>query len=181
MARLFDTIRRLNIKMAARFAPIRGRTALERFAEKCRFDPTTGCVLWIGGTTAGRGNSARYGSFRYGDRAWYAHRWAAIYIHGLTLGTNQAGHCCPHGPNTLCVQHVRGQTQLENLDEQNTRMKAKAAQSASEKQFYLFISLGIEPTPPVQTVDPQAIPFYEPPAWFKPFMPKQENSDDCPF
>lgn len=45
------------------------RPALERFAEKCRFDPTTGCVLWTGGTTAGHGNSARYGAFWFeGER-----------------------------------------------------------------------------------------------------------------
>lgn len=126
----------MNIR--SRFPPIKGKTVLERFAEKCRFDPRTGCVLWIGGTTAGRGNSARYGVFWDGKR-WAAHRWSAIHIHGLTLGEKQAGHTCPCGPNTLCVQHLSGQTQLENLDELNTRLKAKAVQSASERQFYLFI------------------------------------------
>lgn len=158
-----------------RYAP-----ALERFAKFCRFEPTTGCVLWIGGTSAGRGNSARYGRF-YDGKMWYAHRWSAIHIHGLALGEKQAGHNCPCGPNTLCVQHLSGQTQLENLDELNTRLKAKAVQSASERQFYLFISLGIEPAPAGQIVDPHAIPFYEPPEWLKPFMLAVEKTDDCPF
>jgi hypothetical protein len=157
------------------------RPALERFAEKCRFDPTTGCVLWTGGTTAGRGNSARYGSFWFEGSRWFAHRWSAVHIKGLALGENQAGHNCPCGPNTLCVEHVTGQTQLENLDELNARLKAKAQQSSTDKQFWLFVSIGIEPAPAVQAVDPEAVPFYEPPEWFKPFMPKQENSDDCPF
>lgn len=157
------------------------RPALERFAEKCRFDATTGCVLWIGGTTAGRGNSARYGSFWYEGERWAAHRWSAIHIKGLKLGTNQAGHCCPCGPNTLCVEHVTGQTQIENLDELNTRLKAKAVQSANERQFYLFISLGMEPAPAQQVVDPDAVPFYAPPAWFRPFMLALEKKDDCPF
>jgi hypothetical protein len=78
---------------------LRARPALERFAEKCRFDPATGCVLWIGGTTAGRGNSALYGSFWFEGSRWFTHRWSAIHIHGIDLGDNQAGHCCPHGPN----------------------------------------------------------------------------------
>ncbi len=157
------------------------RPALERFAEKCRFDPTTGCVLWTGGTTAGRGNSARYGSFWFEGSRWFAHRWSAVHIKGLALGTNQAGHCCPCGPNTLCVEHVTGQTQLENLDEQNTRLKAKVVQSANDRQFYLFVQLGMEAAPAGQIIDPGAVPFFEPPAWFKPFMPKLENFDVCPF
>lgn len=158
------------------------RPALERFAEKCRFDPTTGCVLWIGGTTAGRGNSAVYGSFWFEGRRWFAHRWAAIHIHGLNLGEFQAGHCCPNcPPNTLCVEHVTGQTQLENLDELNTRLKAKASQSNAERQHWLFVSLGITQLPEPEEPDPEAIPFYEPPEWFKPFMPKAEPANDCPF
>lgn len=168
------------MKSRTRFSPIKGKTVLERFAEKCRFDPTTGCVLWIGGTTAGRGNSARYGVFWDGKR-WAAHRWAAINIHGLTLGERQAGHNCPAGPNTLCVEHLAGQTQLENLDELHDRKKAKAAQSASEKQFWLFVMLGIERAPAGQVVDPDAVPFYEPPAWLKPYLPKMEMHDDHPF
>lgn len=48
------------------------KTALQRFAEKCAFDPVTGCVMWIGGTTHGHGNNAPYGSFWDGKR-WFAH------------------------------------------------------------------------------------------------------------
>lgn len=155
------------------------RPALERFAEKCRFDATTGCVLWTGGTTAGRGNSARYGSFWFEGARWFAHRWAAIYIHGLNLGENQAGHCCPHGPNTLCVQHLTGQTITENLAEMNGRRKAQ--QTNDERQHWLFIHLGIEREPEPVEPDPDAIPFYEPPAWLRPFLPKSETTDDCPF
>lgn len=157
------------------------RPALERFAEKCRFDPTTGCVLWTGGTTAGRGNSAVYGVFWFEGSRWAVHRWSAIHIHGIHLGTNQAGHCCPHGPNTLCVEHVAGQTQLENLAELNGRLKAKATQSSAERQFWLFVRLGIEPAPAGQIINLDAVPFYEPPAWFRPYMPKLENSNACPF
>lgn len=157
----------------------RYRPALERFAEKCAFDPVTGCVLWTGGTTAGRGNSAVYGVFWDKGRREAAHRWSGINIHGLDLDGKQAGHCCPHGPNTLCVQHVAAQTQLENLAEMNGRRKVQ--QSAREKQFWLFVSLGIEPAPAVQQIEPDDVPFYEPPDWLRPFLKQAENDDACPF
>jgi hypothetical protein len=160
----------------------RSMTALERFASKCRFDPTTGCVLWEGGTTAGRGNSAVYGSFWFEGARWFAHRWSAIHIHGIALGSHQAGHCCPHGANSLCIQHVTGQTNQENQDEKNERRRAKAEQTNAERQYYLLVQVGAEPAPPAYEPDPDAVPFYEPPEWFKPFMPKPEtDNDDCPF
>lgn len=112
---------------------------------------------------------------------WYAHRWSAVHIHGLDLGPNQAGHCCPCGPNTLCVEHVTGQTQLENLAELNDRLKARASQSTAERQHWLFVSIGITQLPEPEEPEPDAVPFYEPPAWFKPFMKKAENENDCPF
>lgn len=158
----------------------RYRPAIERFAERCRFDPATGCVLWIGGMTAGRGSQkAQYGRFWYDGFNWLAHRWAAVYIHGIELGDNQGGHVCPHGPNTRCVQHIAAQSQLENLAEQNDRRKAR--QSNRTKQFWLFVSLGIEPPPATVEVDPGAVPFYDPPEWLLPFLPVRETFDDAPF
>lgn len=156
--------------------------ALQRFAEKCDFDPTTGCVVWTGGTTAGRGNSAVYGSFWDGGRRWYAHRWSAANIHGLDIAGRQVGHCCPHTggkPNTLCVEHVQAQTQLENLEEQIARgagaagasVAAAVAQSNDERQHWLFVSLGIAQAPPVWTPDVGAPAFHRPPAWFLELRP----------
>lgn len=160
----------------------RWRPALERFAEKCEFDPVTGCVLWVGGTTAGGGNSARYGSFWAEGRRVFAHRWAAVHIHGIELGVDEAGHCCPHGPNSLCVEHLEGQTKADNIAERNRRV-AKANQTAAQRQFYLFRQLGIyepEPEKPAP-VDVPTVPFYEPPEWFRPYVKKANNDDDCPF
>lgn len=158
------------------------RPAFERFVEKCRFDPVTGCVLWTGGTSAGRGNTARYGVFWFEGSRWFAHRWAAVHIHDFNLGESQVGHCCPHGPNTLCVHHLKPQTQEENLAELNERLKAKASQSLRERQFWLFVSLGIERLPETEKLAREdMVPFYEPPEWLRPFMPKTEISDDCPF
>jgi hypothetical protein len=108
----------------------RGKTALQRFAEKCRFDYATGCVLWTGATTAGQGNTTRYGAFWDEGRRVPAHRWAAVHIHGIDLGTDEAGHCCPNGPNSLCVQHLEGQTKAVNVAERNTR--SSEGQSAGD-------------------------------------------------
>jgi hypothetical protein len=159
----------------------RRMTPLERFAAKCSFDPSTGCVLWTGATTAGRGNSTRYGSFWFEGASWFAHRWSGIHIHGIALGSHQAGHCCPHGVNSLCVEHITAQTNDENQVEKNERLRAKAQQSNAEKQFYLFVQLGIEPAPMMAEPACDEVPFYVPPEWLRPFLPKQENSDDCPF
>jgi hypothetical protein len=167
------------------------KTALQRFAEKCEFDPATGCVLWTGGTTAGQGNSARYGAF-WDAGPWKAHRWAAIHIHGFALGADQAGHCCPAGPNTLCVQHLTGQTITENVIERNERVarerRQKCLQDSMTRQAWLFVQLGIngepEPESTNQNLEPRLadIPFHEPPEWFRPYMrPPEANDDDCPF
>lgn len=166
---------------AGRLLPI---DALQRFAAKCDFDPVTGCVVWTGGTTAGRGNSAVYGSFWYEGRRWFAHRWAAVHIHGLPVEGVQVGHCCPHTlgkPNTLCVEHVEPQTQLENLAELHGRRKVE--QSTTERQYWLFVQIGLEREPEVYEPDPEGIPFYEPPEWFRRARPDYRTPPlaDCPF
>lgn len=153
------------------FAPI---DALERFRAKCRFNPRTGCVEWIGGTTQGRGNTAVYGSFWYEGRRWFAHRWAAAFIRGLDVDGLQVGHCCPYTadghPNTLCVEHLRGETQQENLAELHARRKRirKVEQSNEQRLFWLLVERGYEPPEPVHdpaTPDPYNGPDMYPPAW----------------
>ena len=100
-----------------------GPPALDRFRSFCRFEPETGCVVWIGGTTAGRGHHVRYGSFWCERRRWFAHRWSAKHIHGLDIDELQVDHCCPNipHPNTLCVEHVQPKTLLENRELQTLR------------------------------------------------------------
>lgn len=157
------------------------RPALDRFAEKCEFDAATGCVLWTGGTSAGRGNTTRYGVFWDDGRRVFAHRWAAVNIHGIDLGSDEAGHCCPHGPNSLCMQHLEGQTKADNIAERNTRV-AKTVQPAETRQFYLFKQLGIGEPEPEAPVTAGVPGFYEPPEWFQPYIkPRKANDDDCPF
>lgn len=144
---------------------------LRRFAEKCEFDPTTGCVLWRGGTTAGRGNTARYGSFWDAGRRWYAHRWAAINIHKLAIGDRQVGHCCPGRPNTLCVKHVEPQTMAENLAEQRGRLGGVCrSQSNLDRQHWLFVERGYTQLADEPEDDLDLVPFHSPPAWLRPFQ-----------
>lgn len=75
--------------------PQRGKHILERFAEKWRRDPATGCWNWIAATSRG------YGRFRVGSRpSVWAHRfaWCVRYgyePHGLDV--------CHHCDNPLCV------------------------------------------------------------------------------
>lgn len=169
---------------AGRLLPI---PALERFAAKCEFDPYTGCVLWRGGTTQGRANTAIYGSFWDGDRRWFAHRWAAAHIHGHDITGLQVGHVCPGAPNTLCVQHVIPQTLQENMAEQIERLgppgtRNRGLQTNDQRQFWLFVHLGLEQLPPTPAAPgtPADVPWYDPPAWFAPFVPKPEVTA-CPF
>lgn len=155
---------------------------LERFRASCRFDPVTGCVLWTGGTTSGRGNSAKYGSFWFEGRRWFAHRWAAIHIHGLDVDGLQVGHCCPHtngGPNTLCVEHVEAVTQRANLEEQAQRLRAqRVEQTNDQRQYWLLVDRGYEPPPPVHEPDPDDAPWFSPPAWL---ASATKEPAECPF
>lgn len=112
-------------------------TPLERFLRKCRFDPLTGCTLWIGGTTQGRGHSAPYGSFWFEGRRWFAHRWAAKYIHGLDIADRQVDHCCVErvglpAAQTLCVDHLQAIPPAINRELQ-----------------WIRAQVGLNPTPPL--------------------------------
>lgn len=166
-------------------AAAKGKTPLQRFAEKCEFDATTGCVIWKGGTSAGRGNTTRYGVFWAEGRRVFAHRWAAVHIHGIDLGSDDAGHCCPGRPNSLCVQHLSGQTKADNIAERNTRV-AKATQLADVRQHFLFVQYGfrtddLDDGMSAALEKLNDVPFHTPPEWLRPFMTKAGDNDDCPF
>lgn len=90
--------------------------ALSRFRTFCQFESETGCVVWTGARTKGRGHHVDYSAFWYNGRKWFGHRWAAQYIHGLDIEAFQVDHCCPHIPipNTLCVQHLQALTPRDN-------------------------------------------------------------------
>lgn len=142
-------------------------TALERFARKCAFDPVTGCVMWIGGQTSGHGHNQPYGSFWFEGRHWLAHRWAAHFIHGFDITGLQVDHCCPDGPSTLCVQHLKPETAAVNRMLQHLR-PGRTVQSLSTRQYWLFVERGFEPyEPPVRNCE--GVPFFTVPDWLRPF------------
>lgn len=137
------------------------RSPLERFTDKCRFEPETGCVIWTGGQTSGRGHNFPYGSFWYEGRRWFAHRWAAKFIHGLDIEGYHVDHCCPHipRPNTLCVEHLQAKTLLENVAMQHERRK-----------FFIHLQvglIGVEEVYGPSIEHDMDLPFYEEPAWLK--------------
>jgi len=152
--------------------------AIERFAAKCAFDPVTGCVMWIGGKTSGRGHGEPYGSFWFEGERWFAHRWAAMHIHGFEITGLQVDHCCPAGPSTLCVEHVKPEPAEVNRQLQNLR-PGRGFQTLTTRQWWLFVTKGIEEEPVRERIE-DGIPFHQPPAWLRPFL-KQEKNDDCPF
>lgn len=147
----------------------RKKSALQRFAEKCAFDPCTGCVMWVGGVTSGRGHNEPYGVFWFEGERWFAHRWSALHIHGFEIAGLQVDHNCPHGPSTLCVQHVKPETSEVNRLLQNTR-PGRAFQNLDTKRYWAFVTKGMEPYFPPQKDIPN-IPLYLPPAWIQPFLP----------
>lgn len=137
-------------------------TPLDRFRRFCRFEPETGCVVWTGGTTNGRGHHIPYPAFWFEGRRWFGHRWAAKYIHNLDIDSFHIDHCCPNIaiPNTLCVEHLQCLTLRDNVLLQHERRKR-------------FIQLEVGLLTYEDVYGPQLddvedrIPFYDEPLWLK--------------
>ena len=154
-----------------RFAKRRGIAPLERFLSFCRFEPETGCVVWVGGKTQGRGHHVPYGAFWFQGRRWFAHRWAAKYIHQLEIDDLDVDHCCDAipRPNTLCVRHVQALTPARNRELQTMRQ-------------FIHLQVGLVRYEDVYGPEPDPvdalIPFYNPPIWLGAF---DERPSQCPF
>lgn len=134
--------------------------AMRRFVSKVQFMPCTGCVIWTGGRTSGRGHSSPYGAFWYQGRRWFAHRWAAQFIHGYDIDGLQVGHFCPAfiRPDTLCVEHVRPETGKANRE----------LQTSQQRQYWLLVAKGYkEPPPGCEGRHDTGVPFYDEPDWLK--------------
>lgn len=143
-------------------------TPLQRFLSFCKFDPGTGCVIWMGGQTSGRGHSAPYGSFWFEGRRWFAHRWAAMHIHGHDIDGLQVEHFCParEHPNTLCVEHVHPLPGALNRELQTLRGRGPD-QTTAERMNWIYVQVGLELPPPVDLDAFEGVPFYATPAWLK--------------
>lgn len=67
--------------------------------------PYTGCLIWAGAKSRGRGNTAWYGSFHMHPHSVRAHKFYAVAVLGLR--PNSALHHLDHTcTNSLCVRHV---------------------------------------------------------------------------
>lgn len=131
---------------------------IRRFVSKCRFDATTGCVLWVAGKTRGRGKTAWYGSFKYQGKRWSAHRWAAKYILGLEIDDLDVDHKCN---NTLCQLHLQAVTKDVN-----------------SAYYWIRVEKGVFDLPEPDAIDDDGIPYYWPPAWFAQFTDR--SGQDSP-
>ena len=168
-----SALRDLNGRFIADARSLDVERALERFRKFCRFDAATGCVIWVGGKTTGRGHHVPYGTFKFAGRRWFAHRWAAKYIHGHEIEELQVDHCCPclAIPNTLCVQHVQPLTHERNRHLQTER-----------RRHFIHLQVGLIQYEevygfPEEETDP--IPFYAPPAWLG--TSGDTHGSPCPF
>ena len=145
-------------RQSGRFAPL---DALARFMSFCRHEPETGCVIWDGGRTMGRGHHIPYGAFWFEGRRWFAHRWAAKHIHGMAIDDFQVDHCCPNIPipNTLCVEHVQPLTAYQNRELQHSRRKRMI-----HLQVGLVSYAEIYGPPFIADLE-GSVPFYPAPKW----------------
>lgn len=126
---------------------------LRNFFVKLEVDPFhgfegTACVLWTGGKSCGQGKTIKYGVLKYQGVRWYAHRWAAFYIHGLQIADYQVDHRCNRA---LCMAHLQ----------------AIAPEWNRELQW-IRVQIGIEDNPrPRFDPDPNPVPFYVTPDWYR--------------
>jgi ribosome modulation factor len=105
-----------------------------------------------------------------------AHRWSAQHVHGFTIEDLQVDHCCPAGPSTLCVQHVKPETADVNRALQAERAGlGRAYQSLQTRQYWLYVWRGIEEAPVKIVRDEVGVPWFEPPSWLRPFMPRSRE------
>ena len=90
---------------------------------------------------------------------YYAHRWAAEFIHGLeTDGRDIIQQC----DNPLCVQHLSSEPSGDTVE---------------RRRVWVAYSVGLEPPPDPPAANESAVPFYIEPDWLKQLRP--EPSDDC--
>lgn len=154
-------------------------TPLERFRSYCRFEPETGCVLWVGARTMGRGHNVPYPAFWFEGRRWFGHRWAAKYIHGLDIDSFHVDHRCPHIPipNTLCVEHLQCITPKRNRELQFERRRAFIHMQVGLLAYHDVYGTDALPEP----LDETLIPFHQPPTWLGMTKGKTDDPELCPF
>jgi len=87
---------------------------IARFLQKVRYDPETGCWLWTGARSRGRGNTAWYGSFWAKGKTVRAHKFSTVALMGFRPrpGIDHLDHYCP---NSLCVSCLQVVPEWVNL------------------------------------------------------------------
>lgn len=84
---------------------------IARFLSRCTLDPSTGCLVWAGAKSRGRGKTIWYGSFHVSAKPGIpgktvrAHKFYSVAVlgHRPKTGIHQLDHVCV---NSLCVRHI---------------------------------------------------------------------------
>lgn len=95
----------------------KGRTPMQRFREFVRVAPS-GCHEWQGGKLTNG-----YGSFRYENKSWPAHRWLWVYTHGPIEPGLLVRHKCDN-PKCTNLEHLELGTTAQNSSDMVERKRS---------------------------------------------------------
>lgn len=104
--------------------PFTRKTPTERFIEKIKVDPSTGCWLWLG-SMFGSIKTHQYGQFNPDGKNITAHIWAyKRFIGKIPEGVK----CCHHCDNNFCVNpyHLFLDSQKANILDARNKGRLKA-------------------------------------------------------
>jgi HNH endonuclease len=106
----------------------------ERFLRYVRIQHS-GCWIWTGGRSRGKGNKKWYGSFWAEGKTWRAHIWSARFLGGLRAlkRGEHYDHTCN---NSLCVNyhHLEIVTNQENTRRKVERRNEHLCRDRTEDQ-----------------------------------------------
>lgn len=90
--------------------------ALLRIEESTCWEPTSGCRLWLGNVSSGRGGP--YGTMSFRGRTWRVHRVVYVLAHGAIPVGTEIDHVRARGcSSTLCcnIGHLEAVTHANNI------------------------------------------------------------------
>lgn len=109
------------------------RPLLERFVEKIKLDPETGCWLWVGCT-----NMKGYGSIKLKRSVIGAHQASWLLFKGELDPSLEIDHFHCRRRNCVNPSHLRQITHFENTDHDRRKTHCEAGHSYADVGFYVL-------------------------------------------